>query len=56
MKYPGTAERIFAKCTRKTCLFPRLDEFECQGQRSKSPETKDGIFGPFGGMRAVHIC
>jgi len=34
-----TAERICAKFTRKTCLVPRLEEFECQGQRSRSPQT-----------------
>ena len=35
----GTAERIRAKFTWKTCLVPRSDEFECQvkGQRSRSP-------------------
>jgi len=33
---PGTAERICAKFTRKTCLIPCSDEFECQGQRSMS--------------------
>ena len=31
----GTAERICAKFTQKTCLVLRSDEFECQGQRSK---------------------
>jgi len=31
----GTAERICAKFTQKTCLGPCLDEFEGQGQRSK---------------------
>jgi len=31
----GTAERICAKFTGKACLVPRLEEFECQGQRSK---------------------
>ena len=29
----GTAERISAKFTRKTCLVPRSDEFEGHGQR-----------------------
>jgi len=29
----GTAERICAKFTGKTCLVPGCDEFECQGQR-----------------------
>jgi len=32
-----TAERICAKFTRKTCLVPRLDEFEGQGQRFRQP-------------------
>jgi len=27
----GTAERIYAKFTRKTCLVPRSDEFEGHG-------------------------
>ena len=36
----GTAERICAKFTGKTCLVPRSDEFECQGQRSRSQGTK----------------
>jgi len=37
----GTAERICAKFTRKTCLVIRSDEFECQGQRSKTKVTMD---------------
>jgi len=40
---PGTAERICAKFTRKTCLVPRSDEFEglkIKGQRSRSPGTR----------------
>jgi len=37
----GTAERICAKFTRKTCLSLRSDEFECQGQRSKVKVTRD---------------
>ena len=36
----GTAERICAKFTRKTCFVPRSDEFEGQGQRSRTPRTK----------------
>ena len=36
----GTAERICAKFTGKTCLVHHLDDFECQGQRSRSPWTK----------------
>ena len=35
----GTAERICAKFTRKTCLVIRSDEFECQGQRLKVKVT-----------------
>ena len=38
----GTAERICAKFTRKTCLVPRSDQFECQGQRSKVKVTRVG--------------
>jgi len=30
----GTAERVCAKFTGKTCLVPLSDHFECQGQRS----------------------
>ena len=37
----GTAERICAKFTGKTCLIPRSEEFECQGQRSKVKVTRD---------------
>jgi len=36
----GTAERVCAKFARTTCLVPRADEFECQGQRSRSSGTK----------------
>jgi len=36
----GTAERICAKFTAKTCLVPHLEEFECQGQRSKVKVTR----------------
>jgi len=32
-----------------------LDEFEGQRQRSRLPGIKDGIFWPFGGLRAVYI-
>ena len=49
------AERICAKFTRKTCFVPCLDEFEGQRQRSRLPGIKDGIFWPFGGLRAVYI-
>jgi len=37
----GTAEHICAKFTGKTCLVLRLDELECQGQ--KSPGTKNAL-------------
>jgi len=37
----GTAERICAKFTPKTCLVLRSDEFECQDQRSKVKITRD---------------
>ena len=43
----GTAERICAKFTRKTCLIPRSDEFEGQRQRSKVTRDRNGIFRPF---------
>jgi len=42
----GTAERICAKFTRKTCLVLRSYEFECQGQRSRSPGTKNALCTP----------
>jgi len=35
----GTAECFCTKFTGKTCLVPRSDKFECQGQRSRSPGT-----------------
>ena len=40
---------------KRTCLVPRLDEFEGQSQRSKVKVTgdKNAFFGPFGGLRAV---
>jgi len=37
----GTAERICAKFTWKTCLVLRLDDFECQGEKSKVKVTRD---------------
>jgi len=37
----GTAERNCAKFTQKTCLIPRSDDFECKGQRSRSPGQKN---------------
>jgi len=43
----GTAERICAKFTRKTCLVLRSYEFECQGQRSRVKVTRNK-------KRAVH--
>jgi len=36
----GATEQIYAKFPRKTCLVPCSDEFEDQGQRSRSPGTK----------------
>jgi len=40
----ATAERICAKFTGRTCLVPRSDEFDCQGQMSRSPGTKSVLF------------
>ena len=37
----GTAERICAKFTGKTCLVPRSEDFECQGHRSNVKVTRD---------------
>jgi len=34
------AEQVCAKFTGNTSLVSRLDEFECEGQRSRSPVTK----------------
>ena len=42
----GTAEWICAKFTRKTCLLPCWDKYECQCQRSRSPGTNTA-FRPF---------
>jgi len=36
-------------------LVPHADEFECQGQRSRSPGIKMTFFGPYGGVRAVYV-
>jgi len=38
-------------------FVPRTDEFKGYSQRSKVNVTKDknGIFGPFGGLRAVYV-
>jgi len=43
----GTNEWICDKFTRKTCLVPCSDEFECQGQRSGSPRTKNRVFSGY---------
>jgi len=39
----GTAERICTKFTGKTCLVLRSYDFECQGQRSRSPGIKNAL-------------
>jgi len=51
----GTAEWICVKFTGNTCLVPCLDEFECQGQRSRSPGTKTGFSADIPGT-TEHIC
>jgi len=53
---PGNAKWICTKFTWKTCLVPRSDEFEGhdQGQRSRSPGTKNGIFRPMHALRFVY--
>jgi len=43
------------KFTWKTCFVTRLDEFECQGQTSRSLGTKAAFFGPFGSLCAVYL-
>jgi len=40
LKYLGNGWTDLRQIHRKTCLVPRLDNFECQGQRSRSPGTK----------------
>jgi len=42
---------------REDVLIPRSDNFEGQSQRSKVNVTRDknGIFRPFGGLRAVYV-
>jgi len=35
-------------------LVPRSDEFEGQGQRSRSQGSKTAFSGPFGGMHVVY--
>ena len=51
----GTAEQICTKFTGKTCLVPHSEEFEGQGQRSKSG-TKNGIFWPFKKRPVCGLC
>jgi len=34
---------------------PLSDKFEGQRSKVKVPEMKNGIFGPFGGLRAVYV-
>jgi len=50
-----TAEQICAKFTRNMCLVPCLDELECQGQRSRSPCTKNGFLADILGIAEL-IC
>ena len=47
----------FAPNTHGRRVLPLWDEFEDQGQRSevKVARDKNGIFGPFGGLRAVYV-
>ena len=49
----GTAKWICAEFTWKTYLVPHSDEFEGQGQRSRSPGT--AFFGPFDGLHVVYV-
>jgi len=46
-----TAEQICAKFTQKTCLVPRLDEFEGQGHQGQ----KLLLSAPFSGLRVVYV-
>jgi len=39
----GTTEWICTKFTGKKCLVLHSDELECQGQRSRSPGTKNAL-------------
>jgi len=44
----GTAEPISAKFTEKTCLVPRSNQFECQGQvKGQGHQVNNGIFVGF---------
>jgi len=57
MKYLGNRWTDLRQIRTEDVFIPRSDECECQGQRSKvrSPATKNGILGPFGGLRAVYV-
>jgi len=43
----GTAERVCAKFTCKTCLVPRSDKFEGHGRTSRLPGMKKQHFWHF---------
>ena len=47
----GIVELICAIFTQKMCLVPLSDEVEGQGQRSRSPGTKNGVFSGYLGHR-----
>jgi len=51
----GTVEQICTKFTWKTCLVPGLDEFEGQGQSSRSQRQNTPFFGPYGSLSVV-LC
>ena len=55
MKYLGNRGTDLHKFKRKKCLIPRSGEFQGQGQRSRSPWTKNGIFQPFR-WRVCRLC
>jgi len=41
---------------RRACSLARTTlKVKVKGQRSRSPGTKNGIFGPFGGLHAVYV-
>jgi len=50
----GMAEWICARFTGKRCFVPRLEKFECQGQRGHQGQ-KTTFFCPFGGLHAVCV-
>jgi len=57
MKYLGNRWTDLRQIHTEDVLVPRLDKFEGQCERSKVKVTRDknGIFGPFVGLRAIYV-